>query len=211
MPYSVAIIGPVPEQDLIQLSETARIEEIDLIPVLTPEEICNTTPLGYISYVPNAPDLHVLFGWLQIESRLAVDTASALPKWLRYHPHVHNRGAYSQNALYVSSSRLQLRSRPFPLPGAGVFPRFAPALQLTAPTASSRSLWELPRWLHPVGRASTLSYHGKPSRWQLGDRSVLLRNVGQGQEFVLDCEHYPEAVDWLATLLTQANPPVACA
>ncbi len=56
MPYSVVIIGSVPEQDLIQLSETARIEEIDLIPVLTPEEISNTTPLGYISYVPTAPE-----------------------------------------------------------------------------------------------------------------------------------------------------------
>jgi hypothetical protein len=166
---------------------------------------------GRYRYVPNAPDLHVLFGWLQIESRLAVDTESALPEWLRYHPHVHNRGTYSQNALYVSSPRLQVRSRPTPLTGAGIFPRFTPELQLTAPTASSRSLWELPRWFHPAGRASTLSYHGKPSRWQLGDRSVFLRNVGQGQEFVLDCEHYPEAVDWLAALLAQANPPVACA
>ncbi len=56
MPYSVAIIGPVPEHDLIQLSETARIEEIDLVPVLTPAGIRDTTPLGYISYIPCVPE-----------------------------------------------------------------------------------------------------------------------------------------------------------
>lgn len=155
---------------------------------------------GRYRYAANAPDLHVLFGWLQIESRIAVETAKVLPDWLCYHPHVCNRGTYSQNALYIATPRLAVRSRPFPVPGAGVFPQFSASLQLTSPTASSRSQWELPRWFHPAGRASTLSYHGKPSRWQLGDRSVFLRNVGQGQEFVLDCEHYPEAIDWLTTL-----------
>jgi hypothetical protein len=27
-----------------------------------------------------------------------------------------------------------------------------------------------------------------------------------GQEFVLDCDHYPEAINWLAELLTLATP-----
>jgi len=160
---------------------------------------------GRYCYVAGAPDLHVLFGWLQIEARIAVDTEEALSEWLCYHPHVCNRGVYLQNALYVSSTQLTVRSPLSPLPGAGIFPRFSPALQLTSPTARSRSLWELPRWFHPAGRASTLSYHGKPSRWQLGDRSVLLRNVGQGQEFVLDCEHYPEAIGWLTTLFKEVQ------
>lgn len=160
---------------------------------------------GRYCYVPHAPDLHVLFGWLQIESRLAIAPAAPLPDWLSYHPHVGNRQTYAQNALYVAAPRLTVRSHRCPIPGAGVFPQFAPALQLTAPTAASRSLWELPRWFHPAGRASTLSYHGKPGRWQLSDRSVFLRNVGQGQEFVLDCDHYPEAIDWLAELFAQTR------
>lgn len=69
MPYSVAIIGAVPEHDLILLSETARIEEIDLVPVLTPADICDTTPLGYISYVPCVPEaIRNLFADLPTEA-----------------------------------------------------------------------------------------------------------------------------------------------
>lgn len=31
--------------------------------------------------------------------------------------------------------------------------------------------------------------------------TVLLNTVGRGQEFVLDCQDYPEAVQWLSQLL----------
>ncbi|MDB9528425.1 hypothetical protein PN498_20705 [Oscillatoria sp. CS-180] len=155
-------------------------------------------------YVKAAPDLHVLFGWLQIGARIDVETETDLPDWLTYHPHVYNRDRYSQhaNTLYLAPSTLKLPSRSLNQPGAGTFPQFSAALQLTAPAAASRSLWELPRWFYPAGRPSALSYHTKPNRWQLGNRSTYLRSVCQGQEFVLDCQHYPEAINWVAALLT---------
>jgi hypothetical protein len=34
--------------------------------------------------------------------------------------------------------------------------------------------------------------------------SVYLRTVGRGQEFVLDCDHYPESEGWLAGLFGAA-------
>ena len=52
-------------------------------------------------------------------------------------------------------------------------------------------------------RPSPLSYHGRPNRWQLMDDSVQLQTVGRGQEFVLDTDHYPEALTWLRTLFTE--------
>ncbi|MGF1460530.1 MAG: hypothetical protein ACFBSG_16070 [Leptolyngbyaceae cyanobacterium] len=157
-------------------------------------------------YVRGAPDLHLLFGWLQVDTHLQVEASTPLPAWLREHPHNCNRTLYPQNTLYISRRQLDLDPRLAHLPGAGVFPRRVPMLQLTAPTANSRSQWELPRWFYPADRASTLTYHRQPSRWQLGDRSVWLKNVGQGQEFVLNCDHYPEAVNWLIELFEQAAP-----
>ena len=47
-----------------------------------------------------------------------------------------------------------------------------------------------------------LTYHADPARWCREHGDVLLKTVCQGQEFVLDCHHYPPAVAWLATLLT---------
>lgn len=156
-------------------------------------------------YVKGAPDLHVLFGWLQIESRLQVEATKSFPDWLNYHPHIKNRAHYPQNTIYLSRQTLALPSCPPGLSGAGIFSQFSLALQLTASNATTRGLWELPQWFYPKGRSSTLSYHSTPSRWQLTDDAVHLKTVGRGQEFVLDCQHYPEAVDWLATLFNQAG------
>lgn len=159
-------------------------------------------------YVKGAPHLHVLFGWLQVESRLCIAPDAAvdhLPDWVRYHPHVLNRGHYTNNTLYLCQQDLMLPTGGINKPGAGLFRRFSSALQLTATTAPNRGLWELPRWFHPAGRLSALSYHRRRQRWQLSDTAVLLRTVGRGQEFVLETQHYPEALDWLAHLFEQAG------
>jgi hypothetical protein len=89
-------------------------------------------------------------------------------------------------------------------PGAGVFQRFDPALCLTAP-GRLRSTWRLPRWFYPDEEKSTLSYHNSLSRWRIEKDYVLLNSVGRGQEFVLDCQEYPEAVNWLCSILRLQN------
>jgi hypothetical protein len=43
-----------------------------------------------------------------------------------------------------------------------------------------------------------LTYHGDHSRWEKVKDGVMLTAVSRGQEFVLDCDHYPEAINWLA-------------
>ncbi|WP_416672180.1 Nmad3 family putative nucleotide modification protein [Egbenema bharatensis] len=165
---------------------------------------------GTYRYVPNSPDRHVLFGWLQIEERYAVDGLDSFPDWMLGHPHCQGCQRHPRDSVYVSTSSLKLDllfpgAEPMQRPGAGLFQPFRPELVLTAP-GYTRSYWQLPEWFYPQNRRSTLSYHENPKRWSLQDGHTLLRTVGRGQEFVLDCEDYPEAIDWLRDLLMLVAP-----
>lgn len=38
-------------------------------------------------------------------------------------------------------------------------------------------------------------------RWLKRENNTLLKTVGRGQEFVLDCNNYPEAYKWIGDLI----------
>ena len=156
---------------------------------------------GY-RYVAGAPDMHVLFGWMHVAARLPLSAEATVPPWARYHPHCQHAPFAAPNSLYVAAEQLDLPGVSVTLPGAGGWTHFRPPLQLTAP-GMSRSVWRLPAWFHPHGRDTVLSYHARSDRWQLHDDHVLLRTVGRGQEFVLDCDAYSEALAWVAELFEQ--------
>jgi len=145
-----------------------------------------------------APDRHILFGWLQTERILDLGNQTAPAAW-RDHPHCHGERGRN-NRLYIAAERLRLPGNDIAAPGAGLFTHDAPALRLTAP-GGPRGRWLLPRWFHPEGRASTLSYHERPERWRREGDRVALHCAARGQEFVLDCDHYPEALAWAADLI----------
>ena len=87
------------------------------------------------------------------------------------------------------------------VPGGGLFPALTPKLQLTEPSCARTSQWLLPEWFDPRGRRSVLTYHGDESRWQKVKDGVMLTAASRGQEFILDCDHYPEAIRWVAELM----------
>jgi hypothetical protein len=148
----------------------------------------------------------VIFGWLQVAERVPVCEWPGGAEWALYHPHFH-RQRHEANVIYVAAERLTLPGlQPSAVPGAGLFPCFAPQLQLTEPERRQTSLWLLPEWFHPSQRGSVLTYHGDPSRWRRLKEGVMLKAASRGQEFVLNCEDYPEAVNWLAELLKLATP-----
>jgi hypothetical protein len=156
--------------------------------------------------LPGAPHLHVLFGWLQIDEVLTIgDQADAyLPSrpWLANHPHLAN--IYSgNNTVYVAGQRLTINGRDIGLPGAGVFHRFNPRLQLTKPGAT-RSSWTLPAWFLPE-TGPTLSYHTDPTRWSKALDQVELRSVAKGQEFVMDVSGISGAEEWISSLADCAD------
>jgi len=156
---------------------------------------------GRYAYVKGAPDNHVIFGWLQIEQRIEFDKFSTLPEWTEGHPHLDQK--YPLNTLYISTHNLELPGIETAAAGAGTFTRYHESLCLTA-SGNLRSRWRLPKWFYP-GEKSPLSYHRNLKRWSVQEDCVLLQSAGRGQEFVLDCDEYPEAISWLGEMFGAAS------
>ncbi len=150
-----------------------------------------------------APDLHVLFGWLEIGAALPVvrarDQCITRYPWIADHPHVAHPQHYSdtRNTLYIAPRQSAYAPN---CHGGGVFWRYSAALRLTA-ERSSRSVWSLPGWFHPDHGRVPLSYHSDPKRWSRDDGLCRLRSVAKGQEFVLDVSDCPQAQDWVHRLI----------
>jgi hypothetical protein len=159
---------------------------------------------GIYRYVKNAPDLHVIFGWLQIERRISMINRSKIPSWALDHAHFLREKRPNIESIYIAAGSLQLPGTSINLPGAGVFPKFHPVLCLTDRDTPRvlRSKWRLPPWFYPHGKKSSLSYHEKLGLWTPAREHVLLRSVARGQEFILDCQHYPDAIPWLSNIFS---------
>lgn len=156
---------------------------------------------GSYKWVCNAKPCHVIWGWLQVAEVLNLwDHKLQGYDWAMYHPHF-NSPAYSNNTVYTARDHLNIDNLSELIPGAGVFPFFSPNRQLTASNADSVSIWELPIWFHPGKNRKPLTYHSDLQRWQKLDNQTTLMSVGRGQEFVLDCDEYPESFQWVYDLI----------
>lgn len=158
---------------------------------------------GRWSYIPGAPDLHVIFGWLQVGEVLRVgaktDEFSERYLWLARHPHLNGERSDS-NTIYVAGPTLKLpgQSQPGRLSGGGAFGRFSDTRRLSAPNQTSRSLWRLPAFFAPSANEGALSYHADPARWKAADNDwVYLQSVAKGQEFVIDFADAKQQFGWL--------------
>ncbi|TQV74183.1 hypothetical protein FKG94_16380 [Exilibacterium tricleocarpae] len=153
-------------------------------------------------FIKQAPARHALWGWLQIDKVVKVDTLNpaALP-WVRYHPHLQ-MAADKNNTLYIATERLHLNGRQLAAPGAGSFARLGDRQQLTAPDAKSPTCWRLPLGFFPALGKVPLSYHHRRDRWRKDKNYCYLTSAARGQEFVLDTAQYPEVLGWLQALLT---------
>jgi hypothetical protein len=159
---------------------------------------------GRWRYASRAPNLHVVFGWLEIDGVLPVVKSrekclSHFP-WIADHPHLVSPEHYTdeRNTLYIAARRSTYAN--MAQFGGGQFERYVPKLQLTRP-GSSRSVWSLPNWFMPEANRPPLSYHGQANRWTVDESRVTLRSVAKGQEFVLDVDAYPEAEGWIREVI----------
>ena len=144
---------------------------------------------------------HIIWGWLQVDEIYKVTPGLAGTfDWMSYHPHFEHADE-KNNVIYVSRRFLQMpgcESRS----GSGVFNRINSSLVLSSTCRESgASLWELPGWCYPRKGVYPLTYHGKMERWQRNGATTLLRAVPRGQEFVLDADHFSEAIEWVCSLL----------
>ena len=157
------------------------------------------TQVGW-RFVRDAPRLHMLWGWLQIEQICRVDEIRHDAKfdWAVYHCHFSWYDDPS-NTLYLGTNQLDLSDNTVSACGYGVFSRSNERLVLTEP-GGSVSQWRLPRWFYPDGNKTPLTYHSDPKRWRRDDEYAYLQSVGRGQEFVLDLQEYPEGLGWVSGL-----------
>jgi hypothetical protein bpseBC_38923 len=162
---------------------------------------------GKWRYIPEAPNIHVLYGWLEIDEVLSVDNGRDESEytWLQGHPHFHfAQGEHKNNTVYIAKQKSDFST--LTTFGGGIFPYYAPELQLTQ-DGKPRSDWLLPRWFYPEKGKSALSSHDDLTRWTLDDTipqdKVALRILPQGQEFVIDGAEYPELSGWVADIVAK--------
>lgn len=155
-------------------------------------------------YVSGAPDLHRIFGWLQVDEMLSIgadlESTRSRYRWLTTHPHLYERPDYPRNTIYTAAESLQIPGLVAGLPGGGVFRDANEHLALTQPEQSMRSQWRLPAWFWPQHGKPLLSHHADPGRWRRDARWTYLRSAPIGQEFVHDVSEIAAAYEWLGKL-----------
>lgn len=159
---------------------------------------------GRLRFIPKARDVHLIFGWLQVDEMIPVTPSrnEEMP-WADEHPHLN--GDWPQNTIYTSRRHLSIGGRSIDCPGAGIFPAMRESLQLTMP-GQTRSTWRLPAWMYPTDGRPPLSFHKAAKRWKIEDNHAVLNAAGRGQEFVLDLSSYPESQSWLTELFGAVLP-----
>lgn len=139
---------------------------------------------GKLVYQKMAPDIHVIYGYMQIGQVIEQD--SDIPQWLKAHPHVLYKDAWNknQNAIFLPSDKLSFLPE---VNGGGVL-SYRKNRVLTK-DGMSRRYWNLPSIFKKV----KISYHSDP--W----KNNCFVSAGRGQEFVLDST--PEILDWVKSLI----------
>lgn len=136
-------------------------------------------------FVFHGPDLHVIFGWLQVERIVNLGGGERAPEWAHSHPHVAGKHRGKHNFLYVAREQLSFCKQP----GYGTF-KFHESLVLTK-SGHVRSHWNLPR---EIFYEAKITYH--PNPWK-GD---YFQSAGRGQEFVIAD---PRVAEWAESLIDQ--------
>ena len=154
-------------------------------------------------YLKGSPDLHVIFGWLQVGQKYDLQAGERPPQWATNHPHIKNRYGHGPNCLYVAWPRLAIKGVGTGYPGGGAFKSLGSKLILTDQRQDVdhwlRSRWRLPACFC---RFPELAYRGYMRRWR---KDVLFRSVRRGQEFVLDCDKSPSVLDWVRGLFVHTE------
>jgi putative DNA base modification enzyme with NMAD domain len=163
-------------------------------------------------YVRSTPELHVIFGWLQVDRILCLPE-DEVPSNLKRHPHAipssivekelgrRSKGKRN-NTIYLPRERLTFLEQA----GSGLFEApFSPEeddpRRISAPGQRQPTNWRLPSFFHGMSNMGTKQ--PKP----IGQFWEPQRN-GRGQEFVLDVTcRSPEAQEWLARLFQKATAP----
>ena len=143
---------------------------------------------GKLFFPKNSPNLHIIFGYLQIGDIIKTKDNVNIPKWMRYHPHISSikHIINKTNTIYVARKNLTWDNK---LPGASNF-IFNKKLVLTK-HGFTRSKWDLPNFF----KKAKISRHSKNS-WK---SEGYFKSVDIGQEFVIQDDKNVE--NWAKSLI----------
>ncbi len=149
-------------------------------------------------YFPKGPDLHHLFGWLQIET--IIKGNSDILKFLSNNCLLHAHGTldatqFKNNTIYVASKNLTFSDSVRDIKGHGIFKKTAESLILTA-KGKTRSRWSLPKKYFK----NTKNLFRNRLSWE-DEKKCLVNCNGIGQEYILNTEDNPSVVNWASYLL----------
>lgn len=138
---------------------------------------------GKLSYVKDAPDLHIIYAYLQVGS--IIDSPNDVPQWLNQHPHTQTDRWKQPNAIYIASPSLTLCPA---LAGAGCL-QYSDKLVLTK-QGCSRSVWDLPDFFREI----PITYN--TNSW----KADCFVSAAKGQEFVFEAND--KAIEWIKRLIS---------
>jgi hypothetical protein len=160
-----------------------------------------TISSGKLIYDREAPNIHILFGFLSVGKYVDVPSDSKYEEWMRYHPHF--RISNTPSRIFVAAEGFKSGRKIYT--GAGAFSTYSSSLRLSK-FDSQRSIWKVPPWFYPTNMdCPALTYHFDKARWNRFADHVELRSVTRGQEFVFDTETYPQAEDWIQEILDSSE------
>ncbi|MBP5526137.1 MAG: hypothetical protein J6Y11_11125 [Paludibacteraceae bacterium] len=138
---------------------------------------------GQLRYRKNAPDIHIIFGYMQVGEM--IESNEDVPSWLKNHPHADDNHWKKKNCIYTPTQNLTFMNE---TPGAGLL-KFDPKRILTK-TGCSRTIWDLPDFFKEI----EITYHSQNS-WQ----AKGFKSACKGQEFVFCPDD--KAMEWIKDIL----------
>lgn len=145
----------------------------------------------------NKRDIHHIFGWLEID--IIIKGTENIKEFCQKkgvkHPHADNN--YELNTLYVGRNALSLGSREKPVPGYGEFKKTSNTLVLTE-NGQSRSNWLMPKKF--FSEENNPKLFSNRLKWN-GHNDNRVQCKGYGQEFIINVEENPSAIDWAKSII----------
>ena len=151
---------------------------------------------GVLTYKKGAPELHIIYGYLQIGK--VHDKIAELPNELRYHPHavLNKKFNTNINCIYQATKELSFLKK---VSGAGCF-KFDESLVLTQKD-QTKSIWQLPESFHPANGVR-LSFHPpKAETWKKEKGKSILKSARIGQEFIFTADPNGDVEKWCSDLI----------
>ena len=156
---------------------------------------CSKT--GMLHFLRDAPDLHALFGYLQV-GKVAYRKDTFAPACFNDHPHIMRKHLSPEevnpDALYIARKNLLLPGKGKKCKGWGVF-RHSRELVLTADEEKSRTLWKLPN----IFKYRKITYHTHSKKY--GWRGDFFQSAHKGQEFIIFDDEDETVSKWAANLI----------